>query len=154
LGAAIKESIGRALATGTTSVSENDVRRRTDLPPPSRRRRKNAVQMGGFLLTIPSGVQPASQRQIISAIATMVSPKVMKARIQNGFPVAPRFSVCADPRGARLVAHRQDGEPVGTAHRDRYLAAPADPRTHPDRKHAGGSDRGRLNARKSHAPSG
>ncbi len=58
--------------------------------------------MGGFLLTIPSGVQPASQRQIISAIATMVSAEAMKARIQNGFSVAPPCSVCADPEALAL----------------------------------------------------
>ena len=27
----------------------------------------------------------------------MVSPEAMKAHVKNGFPVAPRFSVCADP---------------------------------------------------------
>ena len=27
----------------------------------------------------------------------MASPEAMKAHVRNGFPVAPRFSVCADP---------------------------------------------------------
>ena len=36
-------------------------------------------------------------KQIINAIAWMVSPEAMKALVKNGVPVAPRFSVCADP---------------------------------------------------------
>ena len=58
---------------------------------------KVAAPIGGFLLTIPSYVEPSRQRQIINAIAWMVSPEAMKAHVKNGFPVAPRFSVCADP---------------------------------------------------------
>lgn len=27
----------------------------------------------------------------------MASPEAMKAHVRNGFPVAPRFSVCSDP---------------------------------------------------------
>ena len=34
---------------------------------------------------------------MVSAIAWMASPEAMKAHVRNGFPVAPRFSVCADP---------------------------------------------------------
>ena len=30
----------------------------------------------------------------------MTSPEAMKANVQNGFPVAPRFSVSADPEAA------------------------------------------------------
>lgn len=30
----------------------------------------------------------------------MTSPQAMKANVQNGFPVAPRFSVSADPEAA------------------------------------------------------
>ena len=30
----------------------------------------------------------------------MTSPEAMKANVQNGFPVAPRFSVAADPEAA------------------------------------------------------
>ncbi len=78
-------------------LSSRVARRVAYLPPPSRRMRKIAAPIGGFLLTIPSGVQPARQRQIMSAIAWMVSPEAMKAHVKNGFPVAPRFSVCADP---------------------------------------------------------
>ena len=48
-------------------------------------------------MTIPSNVAPSRRRQIMNAIAWMVSPEAMKAHVKNGFPVAPRFSVCADP---------------------------------------------------------
>jgi multiple sugar transport system substrate-binding protein len=72
-------------------------RRVAYLPPPSRRMRQTAAPIGGFLLTIPSNVKPERQKQIINAIAWMVSPEAMKAHVKNGFPVAPRFSVCADP---------------------------------------------------------
>lgn len=78
-------------------LSSRVARRVAYLPPPSRRMRKVAAPVGGFLMTIPSNVAPARQRQIMNAIAWMVSPEAMKAHVKNGFPVAPRFSVCADP---------------------------------------------------------
>jgi len=40
-------------------------------------------------------VEPAFE-----AIAWMTSPEAMKANVQNGLPVAPRFSVSADPEAA------------------------------------------------------
>jgi len=78
-------------------LSSRVARRVAYLPPPSRRMRKVAAPVGGFLMTIPANVNPARQRQIMNAIAWMVSPEAMKAHVKNGFPVAPRFSVCADP---------------------------------------------------------
>lgn len=78
-------------------LSSRVARRVAYLPPPSRRMRKVAAPIGGFLMTIPARVKPARQRQIMNAIAWMVSPEAMKAHVKNGFPVAPRFSVCADP---------------------------------------------------------
>ncbi|MEL6463630.1 MAG: extracellular solute-binding protein [Pseudomonadota bacterium] len=78
-------------------LSSRVTRRVAYLPPPSRRMRHIAAPIGGFLLTIPSGIPLERQRQIIRAIAWMVSPEAMKAHVKNGFPVAPRFSVCADP---------------------------------------------------------
>jgi len=33
-------------------------------------------------------------------ISWMTSPEAMKANVRNGFPVAPRFSVSADPEAA------------------------------------------------------
>lgn len=78
-------------------LSSRVARRVAYLPPPPRRMRKVAAPIGGFLMTIPANVNPARQRQIMNAIAWMVSPEAMKAHVKNGFPVAPRFSVCADP---------------------------------------------------------
>ena len=78
-------------------LSSRVARRVAYLPPPSRRMRRIAAPIGGFLLTIPSYVAQSRRRQIINAIAWMVSPEAMKAHVKNGFPVAPRFSVCADP---------------------------------------------------------
>ncbi|MCB5198793.1 extracellular solute-binding protein [Loktanella sp. TSTF-M6] len=78
-------------------LSSRVTRRVAYLSPPSRRMGKVAAPIGGFLMTIPANVNPARQRQIINAIAWMVSPEAMKAHVKNGFPVAPRFSVCADP---------------------------------------------------------
>ncbi|MBF9030934.1 extracellular solute-binding protein [Rhodobacterales bacterium HKCCE3408] len=78
-------------------LSSRVARRVAYLPPPSRRLRRVSAPIGGFLLTIPSRVDASRRRQIINAIAWMVSPEAMKAHVKNGFPVAPRFSVCADP---------------------------------------------------------
>jgi multiple sugar transport system substrate-binding protein len=78
-------------------LSSQVARRVAYLPPPSRRMRQIAAPVGGFLMTIPARVPPARQRQIMNALAWMVSPEAMKAHVKNGFPVAPRFSVCADP---------------------------------------------------------
>ncbi|WP_198174268.1 extracellular solute-binding protein [Mesorhizobium xinjiangense] len=78
-------------------LSSRVARRVAYLPPPSRRMRRVSAPVGGFLMTIPAYVDPERQRHIMSAIAWMVSPEAMKAHVKNGFPVAPRFSVCADP---------------------------------------------------------
>jgi len=78
-------------------LSSRVTRRVAYLPPPSRRMHKVAAPIGGFLLTIPAYIEPARRKKIINAIAWMVSPEAMKAHVKNGFPVAPRFSVCADP---------------------------------------------------------
>ena len=74
------------------------VRRRVAyLPPPVLKGRKVTAPVGGFLLTIPSYATAERKREILNAIAWMASPEAMKAHVRNGFPVAPRFSVCADP---------------------------------------------------------
>lgn len=78
-------------------LSSRVARRVAYLPPPSRRMRRVSAPVGGFLLTIPAYVERERRKQIISAIAWMVSPEAMKEHVKNGFPVAPRFSVCADP---------------------------------------------------------
>jgi multiple sugar transport system substrate-binding protein len=53
--------------------------------------------IGGFLLCIPSNLPADRVEQAFQAITWMTSPEAMKANVQNGFPVAPRFSVSADP---------------------------------------------------------
>jgi multiple sugar transport system substrate-binding protein len=78
-------------------LSSRVARRVAYLPPPSRRMRRVVAPIGGFLMTIPAYVSPPRQRQIMNALAWIVSPEAMKAHVKNGFPVAPRFSVCADP---------------------------------------------------------
>ncbi len=72
-------------------------RRVTYLAPPVLKGRQVTAPVGGFLLTIPSYVTAERKREILNAIAWMASPEAMKAHVRNGFPVAPRFSVCADP---------------------------------------------------------
>jgi len=39
----------------------------------------------------------------------MTSPEAMKANVQNGFPVAPRFSVSADPEARSERRFRAPG---------------------------------------------
>ena len=56
--------------------------------------------IGGFLLCIPSNLPEDRIERAFEAIAWMTSPEAMKANVQNGFPVAPRFSVSADPEAA------------------------------------------------------
>lgn len=72
-------------------------RRVTYLSPPVLRGREVTAPVGGFLLTIPANVPAERKRDVFNAIAWMASPEAMKAHVQNGFPVAPRFSVSADP---------------------------------------------------------
>ena len=56
--------------------------------------------IGGFLLCIPTNLPDERVQLAFQAIAWMTSPEAMKANVQNGFPVAPRFSVSADPEAA------------------------------------------------------
>jgi multiple sugar transport system substrate-binding protein len=56
--------------------------------------------IGGFLLGIPSNLPEARVQLAFEAISWMTSPEAMKANVRNGFPVAPRFSVSADPEAA------------------------------------------------------
>ena len=72
-------------------------RRVAYLSPPVSRGNQIAAPVGGFLLTIPNYVSAEHRREVLNAISLMASPEAMKAHVKNGFPVAPRFSVCADP---------------------------------------------------------
>jgi len=78
-------------------LSSRVKRRVAYLRPPVLSGRKATAPIGGFLLTVPTYVPAPRKRDIVNAIAWMASPEAMKAHVRNGFPVAPRFSVCADP---------------------------------------------------------
>jgi len=56
--------------------------------------------IGGFLLAVPTSLPPARAKLAFEAISWMASPAAMKEHVKNGFPVAPRFSVSADPEAA------------------------------------------------------
>jgi multiple sugar transport system substrate-binding protein len=56
--------------------------------------------IGGFLLMIPQSLPPDRAKLAFEAISWMASPSAMKEYVKNGFPVAPRFSVSADPEAA------------------------------------------------------
>ena len=67
------------------------------LPQPAGPGGKNISPIGGFLLCVPSNISPARYDLAVEALAWMSSREAMKAHVQDGFPVAPRFSVSADP---------------------------------------------------------
>jgi multiple sugar transport system substrate-binding protein len=84
---------------------ENDVssavkRKVTYLPQPRASGGVSNNPIGGFLLCVPANLPPDRVELAFEAIAWMTSPEAMKANVQNGFPVAPRFSVSADPEAA------------------------------------------------------
>jgi multiple sugar transport system substrate-binding protein len=56
--------------------------------------------IGGFLLAVPASLSPERAKLAFEAISWMASPAAMKEHVKNGFPVAPRFSVSADPEAA------------------------------------------------------
>ena len=84
---------------------ENDIgsavkRKVTYLPQPRGPHGASNNPIGGFLLCIPANLPEDRIELAFEAIAWMTSPEAMKANVQNGFPVAPRFSVSADPEAA------------------------------------------------------
>jgi multiple sugar transport system substrate-binding protein len=60
----------------------------------------NVSPIGGFLLMVPANIPPARAHMAFEAISWMASPAAMKEHVKNGVPVAPRFSVSADPEAA------------------------------------------------------
>lgn len=70
------------------------------LPQPRGPSGSSINPVGGYLLCIPSNLPEKRAQIAFDAIAWMTSPEAMKAHVQNGFPVAPRFSVSADPEAA------------------------------------------------------
>lgn len=77
------------------------VKRRVEyLPQPSGPGGTRASPIGGFLFCIPTNLPEERVELAAEAIAWMASREAMKAHVKNGFPVAPRFSVSADPEAA------------------------------------------------------
>jgi multiple sugar transport system substrate-binding protein len=56
--------------------------------------------IGGYILAVPSNLPQERVELAVEAIAWMTSRQAMKAHVKNGFPIAPRFSVSADPEAA------------------------------------------------------
>jgi multiple sugar transport system substrate-binding protein len=77
------------------------VKRRVEyLPQPSGPGGNRSSPVGGFLFCIPTNLPAERVELAADAIAWMASREAMKAHVKNGFPVAPRFSVSADPEAA------------------------------------------------------
>ncbi len=77
------------------------VKRRVEyLPQPAGPGGTRASPVGGFLFCIPTNLPSERVELAADAIAWMASREAMKAHVKNGFPVAPRFSVSADPEAA------------------------------------------------------
>lgn len=77
------------------------VKRRVEyLPQPAGPGGTRASPIGGFLFCIPSNLPEERVELAADAIAWMASREAMKAHVKNGFPIAPRFSVSADPEAA------------------------------------------------------
>lgn len=75
-------------------------RRMRYLEQPKGRAGMHANPVGGFHLMIPSNLDEERVALAFDAISWMCSPEVMKEHVSEGFPVAPRFSVAADPEAA------------------------------------------------------
>lgn len=56
--------------------------------------------IGGYLLAVPSNLPEDRVELAVEAISWMTSREAMKAHVKNGFPIAPRFAVSADPEAA------------------------------------------------------
>ncbi|MCB1377458.1 MAG: extracellular solute-binding protein [Alphaproteobacteria bacterium] len=70
------------------------------LPHPSGPGGSSVSPIGGFLLMVPASLPPERAHLAFEAISWMASPAAMKEHVKNGIPVAPRFSVSADPEAA------------------------------------------------------
>lgn len=88
-------------ATRFESDVRSVVKRRTRfIPQPKATFGASNNPIGGFLLAIPASVPEKRAQIALKAISWMASPEAMKKHATNGLPVAPRFSVAADPEVA------------------------------------------------------
>jgi multiple sugar transport system substrate-binding protein len=67
------------------------------VPQPAGMGTSRYTPIGGYLLAIPSNLPEDRVKLAAEAITWMTSHDAMKAHVTNGFPIAPRFSVSADP---------------------------------------------------------
>ena len=65
-------------------------------------RRKHVSPIGGFVLGIPSNINPKRRQFAWKALLWLASPEVIKLLVTHGGIVPPRFSVAADPEVRRL----------------------------------------------------
>jgi len=83
------------------SEARSVVKRRTlFIPQPKSVFGASHNPIGGFVLAIPSNIPEERAKLAFQAISWMASPEAMKRNATNGLPVAPRFSVAADPEVA------------------------------------------------------
>lgn len=88
-------------ATRFDSDVRSVVKRRTRLiPQPKSTFGASNNPIGGYLLAIPANIPEDRAQLAFKAISWLASPEAMKSRATNGLPVAPRFSVAADPEVA------------------------------------------------------
>lgn len=74
------------------------VKRRVRLiPQPKAAAGSSQNPIGGFLLALPASLPEPRARLAFEAISWIASPDAMKNSATNGLPIAPRFSVAADP---------------------------------------------------------
>jgi multiple sugar transport system substrate-binding protein len=66
-------------------------------PQPSGRGARAVTPLSSYLLTIPANLPESRFTLASEAISWMTSHDAMKAHVTNGLPIAPRFSVSADP---------------------------------------------------------
>jgi multiple sugar transport system substrate-binding protein len=67
-----------------------------------RQRRKHVCPIGGFVLGIPSNVNPQRLEFAWNSLLWLTSPEVIKLLVTHGGIVSPRFSVAADPDVRKL----------------------------------------------------
>lgn len=65
-------------------------------------RRKHVSPIGGFVLGIPSNVNPKRREFAWNSLLWLTSPEVIKLLVTHGGIVSPRFSVAADPEVRKL----------------------------------------------------
>jgi multiple sugar transport system substrate-binding protein len=94
--------------TTTASRLEYDVRSKVKrkveyLPHPHGSGGSSVSPIGGFLLGIPANLPHDRAQLAFEAISWMASPAAMKEHVKNGIPIAPCFSVKADPEAAVMT---------------------------------------------------